>query len=113
MDKRTLPDLTRNSKSVTLILSSGSIGYAPIPNDVQKIGVITSSSLVRMALNAVPSSASTVAGGSAVITTFQTGVPLSGSPIGTINWFELGFGTDRSLYFKGATSLPQITIIYV
>jgi len=26
---------------------------------------------------------------------------------------ELGFGTDRSLYFKGATSLPQITIIYV
>lgn len=113
MNFANLPTLTRNTKSVVLQLSSGSIGYAEIPNTVSKVGVITTNGGIRVALNTVPSSASTVIGGSALAATFQSGYPLSSASEIGVNWLDIGTGVNRVLYFKGITSLPQVTILYV
>lgn len=108
-----IPDLTQNTKSVTIQLSSsGSIGYCQIPDNVRTIGVISSASTIRLAMNAVPSSASTVLAGSALTANFVSGMPLSASPL--INWFDINVGApNKVLYFRGLAGVSQVTVILV
>lgn len=105
-----IPDLTRNANSFTLVLSGGS-GQVQIPDEAQKIGILTGSTSVRLGLNAIPQT-STSSSGSLTASAFKRGMPISGSISGNgYTWFDIGGGTDRVLYFIGGAT-DSIVVIY-
>ena len=104
---RLAQDLKVGAKSLTLTLSSG-VGSVPIPDGCELMGVRpVSSTSIRLGLEAPE--ANGTATGAALVSALKKGCPVDAA---IWTWFNLGRGSDRTLYVKGgASDVVEIVVL--
>lgn len=102
-----MPDLVSDASNVKIVLANY-IGTVAVPDTARRLGFYTSSSTVRIGFEAPAVLSGSATGSAVVLSDWKLGMPLQKE---TWNWFTVGYGSSRTLYFRSGSPSDTIEIV--